>query len=507
MKSGTTKMTSRFLALGVCLLTAGASRADLTELYFRAGAVTNTMPDGRQVVLWGFAQDSSGEVQDGVIAVPGPAVNLPAGSQDLLIHLTNTLPQPVSIVIPGLPAALGNPQRNLDGRARAFTHEAPSGGSADFAWNDIQPGTYVYHSGSHPAVQVQMGLYGALTKLFASRKAYDGMPDHDGDVTVFFSAIDPALHDAVATGNYGPSQAVSSTIGYVPEYFLINGRPYTRGHETNAVSHLLAATVPANGASRTVLMRFLNADIDYHVPMLNGQHMDFVAEDGKVYPATRKLTAAILPPLKTMDAYFTAATPGTIPLYDRRLSLSTTTNSPGGMLTYLAVARHFQRSAPISIPSSGNASPYPAPITVSGLQGVVSRVTVRLALLSHVRPGDVDVLLVGPAGQKVMLMSDVGGSTPVLQANITFDDAAPAGLTADPIPSSSELTFKPTNLAGFADTFPAPAPAAPYAATLGAFTGTSPNGVWSLFVRDNRSDTGGLFAGGWSLTITPRPAY
>ena len=28
----------------------------------------------------------------------------------------------------------------------------------------IAPGTYLYHSGTHPAVQVQMGLYGALTK-------------------------------------------------------------------------------------------------------------------------------------------------------------------------------------------------------------------------------------------------------------------------------------------------------------------------------------------------------
>ena len=33
-----------------------------------------------------------------------------------------------------------------------------------YYWNNIQPGTYAYQSGTHPQVQVQMGLYGAMVK-------------------------------------------------------------------------------------------------------------------------------------------------------------------------------------------------------------------------------------------------------------------------------------------------------------------------------------------------------
>ena len=43
---------------------------------------------------------------------------------------------------------------------------------------------------------------------------------------MLFSEVDPMLHNAVATGNYGPGQAVTSTMDYDPKYFLLNGEPY-----------------------------------------------------------------------------------------------------------------------------------------------------------------------------------------------------------------------------------------------------------------------------------------
>ena len=46
---------------------------------------------------------------------------------------------------------------------RSFDAETAAGGSGSYTWTGVKEGTYLYHSGTHPQVQVQMGLYGALT--------------------------------------------------------------------------------------------------------------------------------------------------------------------------------------------------------------------------------------------------------------------------------------------------------------------------------------------------------
>ena len=54
----------------------------------------------------------------------------------------------------------------------------------------------------------------------------------------------------------------------------------------------------------------------------------------------------------------------------------------------------------ITIPSVGAAAPYPSVINVGGMGGTISNVTVTLNSLGHGWGDDVDVLLVGPGGQK-----------------------------------------------------------------------------------------------------------
>ena len=53
--------------------------------------------------------------------------------------------------------------------------------------------------------------------------------------------------------------------------------------------------------------------------------------------------------------------------------------------------------------------PYPSSITVANLPGLIANVSVILTNVSHAVPDDIDVLLVGPGGQKLVLMSDAGG--------------------------------------------------------------------------------------------------
>ncbi len=166
----------------------------------------------------------------------------------------------------------------------------------------------------------------------------------------------------------------------------------------------------------------------------------------------------------------------------------------------LPATNSFGNGGLIVIPDHGPATPYPSTITVSGMAGVVSKVTVTLTNLSHQFPNDVEVLLAGPTGQTTVLMGGTGGPYSVTNLNLTFDDAAPGLLPASPGGPIVSGTFKPTD-DGLAPLSLTPAPAPPYGATLSAFDGTSPNGTWALFVFDNSPGDDGSIAGGWSLNI------
>lgn len=160
----------------------------------------------------------------------------------------------------------------------------------------------------------------------------------------------------------------------------------------------------------------------------------------------------------------------------------------------------FANTNAIGIPDSGKALSYPAVISISGVTNPVTKVTATLRGYSHTWPDDVDVLLVGPRGQKVMLMSDCGGGAARNGVTLTFDDSAVAT-----VPDNSAIaggTYKPTNIDSSTDNFPSPAPAGPFGATLAAFNGLDPNGNWSLYVQDDGSLDSGSITQGWVLSLT-----
>jgi hypothetical protein len=167
------------------------------------------------------------------------------------------------------------------------------------------------------------------------------------------------------------------------------------------------------------------------------------------------------------------------------------------------VVRTFTYSAPIAIPGSGPANPYPAPITVKGLKKAkILDVNVTLNGFTHPVPDDVDILLAASQlpGLNAIIMSDVGAAQPVNDITLTLDDAAQNAL-----PDSGPLvsgTFLPTNASGSADTFPPPAPAPSGNSALSVFNGQNPNGDWQLFIHDNPGNGDGSLDGGWTLEIT-----
>ncbi len=157
----------------------------------------------------------------------------------------------------------------------------------------------------------------------------------------------------------------------------------------------------------------------------------------------------------------------------------------------------FLQSAGILLNDLAPASPYPSSISVSGVSGVISKVRVTLKNLTHSYPADLDMLLVGPTGQNLLLMSDVGGTSPgVTNISLTFDDDSAA--TLDPLVNPPTGTYQPAN-AGAGDTFSAPAPVPSPATSLSIFNGTNPNGVWSLYIVDDLGGDAGIITDGWSI--------
>lgn len=365
-----------------------------------AGPFDNEAP----IPMWGFVLTGVGPGCD--FGAPGPGAGaaeaviptLTAVAGDTLdIHLRNGLPapgpaytEPVSIIIPGqtsivpgqsppapvttavwfspVTGVVTSASRPLDpgggvdflARVRSFAEETPQGGTTTvtYAFGPLRAGTYLIQSGTHPSVQMQMGLYGILKVYDLNAQAYaDPWTAFDSEATLLFSEIDPALHDAVAAGQYGPGGQVTSTIDYHPRYFLVNGRPYTAA----------AASVPIGTNNSKVLLRLLNAGLETKVPVLQGRHAAIVAEDGHLLlasgftgsppvaatcPARRLQYSVPLPAGKTVDAILTTPpAPVTIPVYDRRLSLTNAGVSPGGMLVNLTTAPGGPPSAPAPPPA------------------------------------------------------------------------------------------------------------------------------------------------------------
>lgn len=167
----------------------------------------------------------------------------------------------------------------------------------------------------------------------------------------------------------------------------------------------------------------------------------------------------------------------------------------------------FSNATPIMIPASGTeaesgapADPYPSVISVTGIPGneVISGLTVTLVDFSHQFPDDVDILLIGPNGVRVLLMSDAGVFFDLTDADLTFNDSG------DPLPDNAAITegtYRPTNYGEF-DVFPSPAPGGPYGALLAVFNDLQPNGEWGLYIVDDAEFDTWAVAGGWTLDIT-----
>lgn len=341
------------LLLFLCLLAIMVGKAFAAEYWVWVDATNMTMADGRKVPVWGFGLDRDNDfltTDDHDVLVPGPTLRVGPGDNSLIIHLKNNLSEPVSLNILGQRLTNNSgpvwtnfpddtqtwsgarPAGNYTARVRSFTHETLPGEIGEYRWESFRSGTYLLQSGTNPAKQVQMGMYLPVVKDTSQGSAYADV-SYDEEVVVVFHEIDPAINQAIAAGTYGavPGATIGSSISREPKYFLMNGMSYP----SDGLEHI-NGKVPLLKGDR-LLIRFLNAGLETHVPQILGLYMTLWAEDGNRYRYPKEVYGFELPAGKTVDATVVSPMnpPWKYPLYDARLNLNNNGASPGGMLSYI----------------------------------------------------------------------------------------------------------------------------------------------------------------------------
>jgi FtsP/CotA-like multicopper oxidase with cupredoxin domain len=274
--------------------------------------------DGGSIYSWGYSTNGS-------MQLPGPTLIVTAGDI-VTVTLNNALPAAagnVSIVFPGhqLTSVAGGAQGPL-------TQEAVPGGSVTYSFVASEPGTYQYHSGSQPDLQVEMGLYGALivqpdAAAVAAAACAVGTPAYNNSATCFdreylflLSEVDIDIHQAAELQAGGTGPIVLPADAYQSEYFLLNGRaaPDTMA----AAGDALLPAQPYNSFPRMhpgerLLLRVVGAGRQMHPFHTHGNHARVLARDGRLLlsatPGSTQLAGPELftipsVPGQTVDAIF-----------------------------------------------------------------------------------------------------------------------------------------------------------------------------------------------------------
>ncbi len=251
-------------------------RGSTFSLTAKAGYVS--IPDGASVYSWGYTAGNT-------MQLPGPTLIVTEGST-VSITLSNELPGAAgntSIVFPGLEVtATGGEQGTL-------TREAGTGGTVTYTFTADQPGTYHYHSGSQEALQVEMGLFGALIVEPAATSgctnaAYNNANTcFDREYLFVLSEIDLDVHQAAERQSSGAGPIELGEGPFSPEYWLLNGRsaPDTMAESgTATLPNQPYNSLPRMHPGERVLCRVVGAGRDSHPFHVHGNHIRVLARDG-----------------------------------------------------------------------------------------------------------------------------------------------------------------------------------------------------------------------------------
>ena len=289
----------------------GIPVANGATLNLTAGAGELSTPDGGSIHFWGY-QDLGGNEGVNLPQYPGPTLIVDQGAT-VTINLTSNLPfgQCTSIVFPGHAVTVTGNNSGL------LTKEACPGDASpvQYTFTASEPGTYMYHSGTRPELQIEMGLVGAIIvrPQAGEDHAYnDPVIDTSFDHEYLFllSSIDPKIHQLAEQNRFAEIDLTARW----PVYWFINGRAAPDSLAAAFVPwlpHQPYNTTPRMTPGQRVLVRIIGADKDQHPLHLHGNHYHEIARYGRLLKtdggalASRGKFTTLSVPGQTVDAIFT----------------------------------------------------------------------------------------------------------------------------------------------------------------------------------------------------------
>jgi FtsP/CotA-like multicopper oxidase with cupredoxin domain len=288
--AGIARSFTKLTALLVLLISASAQATILgetgTNFDLTASEGYISIADGGSVYSWGYSVSGASQMQ-----LPGPTLIVNEGDT-VTVKLRNHLPVAagnVSIVFPGHDVSVLDTDAGVPGD---ITQEASSGSTVTYTFVAGEPGTYQYHSGTQPDLQVEMGLYGALIvkPLAAAAGCTASAYNHsdtcfDREYLFLLSEVDIDIHQAAELQVGGPGPVVLPAGAYHSEYWLMNGRaaPDTMA----AAGDSLLPSQPYNIIPRMhpgekLLIRLVSAGREMHPFHTHGNHARVLARDGRL---------------------------------------------------------------------------------------------------------------------------------------------------------------------------------------------------------------------------------
>ena len=147
-------------------------------------------------------------------------------------------------------------------------------------------------------------------------------------------------------------------------------------------------------------------------------------------------------------------------------------------------------------PPDNNTTGSTSTINATGFTNNIASVTVNIPNIDHTWYDDLDIMLISPTGQRIILMSDCGGDNNPSNNNRNYVFIQGGIALSDGAQPTASGNVSPTNFA--ADTWP---DGAPTITLMNQFIG-NPNGNWTLRVIDDAAGDTGCLINGWSITIT-----
>lgn len=335
LASDTTNATAQTGGMAPTGMVCTTSVNSTFTLNTRSGYIS--LPDGNVVYMWGFSTGAQ------PFQHPSPVLCVNQGDT-VTIVLNNSLNVDVSLIFPGQENVMANgvlsqPVFQGSDLVSLAPVAAANGGSVTYSFAANRAGTFLYESGTDPAKQVNMGLFGALVVRPATTLAtvdpygepvayaYDDLGSAyfpTNEYLLIISEIDPELHMAVEAGyNYNMNN-------YTPRYWLYNGRSFPDTIYDNGASILPTqpygsliyfhpfndqpfltdgVTANINYNPYPALVRHINVGTMEYTHHPHGNHGRVIAWDGHLLKSgdadlSYEKFAVTIAPGQTMDALY-----------------------------------------------------------------------------------------------------------------------------------------------------------------------------------------------------------